>query len=49
MKNVIDVMNEVTKFIVGKGESSSDKKIKTVGFAPEPVKKKRKYTRKKKK
>ena len=47
MKNILDVMNEVTKFIVGKEESSSDKKIKIVGFAPEPVKKKRKYTRKK--
>ena len=49
MKDILDVMNEVTKFIVGKGESSSDKKIKTVGFAPEAVKPKRKYTRKKKK
>ena len=49
MKNVIDVMNEVTDFIIGKGESSSDKKIKTVGFAPEAVKKKRKYTKRKKK
>ena len=49
MKDILDVMNEVTKFIVGKGESSSDKKIKTVGFAPEAVKKKRKYTKRKKK
>ena len=49
MKNILDVIDDVTKFIVGKDESSSDKKIKTVGFAPEPVKKKRKYTRKKKK
>jgi hypothetical protein len=49
MKNIIDVMNEVTDFINGKDESSSDKKIKTVGFAPEPVKKKRKYTKRKKK
>ena len=42
-------MNEVTDFINGKDESSSDKKIKTVGFAPKAVKKKRKYTRRKKK
>ena len=49
MKNILDVMNEVTKFIVCKEKSSSYKKIKIVGFAPEPVKKKRKYTRKKKK
>ena len=49
MKNILDVMNEVTKFIVGKEESSSDKKIKTVGFVPEAVKKKRKYTKRKKK
>ena len=49
MKDVLDVMNEVTKFIVGKGESSSDKKIKIIGFAPEAVKKKRKYTKRKKK
>ena len=49
MKNIIDIMNEVTNFIVGKEESSSDKKIKIVGFAPEAVKKKRKYTKRKKK
>ena len=49
MKNIIDIMNEVTNFIVGKEESDSDKKIKTVGFAPEAVKKKRKYTKRKKK
>ena len=49
MKNILDVMNEVTKFIVGKEKSSSDKKIKIVGFAPEAVKKKRKYTKRKKK
>ena len=49
MKDILDVMNEVTKFIVGKGESSSDKKIIIIGFAPEAVKKKRKYTKRKKK
>ena len=49
MKNIIDIMNEVTDFIIGKEESDSDKKIKTVGFAPEAVKKKRKYTKRKKK
>ena len=49
MKDILDVMNEVTKFIVGKDESLSDKTIKIVGFAPEAVKKKRKYTKRKKK
>ena len=49
MKNIIDIMNEVTNFIVGKEESDSDKKIKTVGFDPKTVKKKRKYTKRKKK
>ena len=49
MKNILDVMNEFTEFVTGKGESSSDKKIKTVGFAPKAVKKKRKYTKRKKK
>ena len=49
MKNIINVMKEVTKFIVGKDESLADKKIKTVGFVPETVKKKRKYTKRKKK
>ena len=49
MKNIIDVINEVTEFIVGEDESLLDKKRKTVGFIPEAVKPKRKYTRKKKK
>ena len=49
MKNIIDIMNEVTDFIIGKEESSSVEKIKTVGFRPKTVKKKRKYTKRKKK
>ena len=49
MKNILDVIDDVTKFIVGEDESLVDKKRKTVGFVPEAVKPKRKYTRKKKK
>ena len=49
MKNIIDVIDNVTKFIVGEDESLLDKKRRTVGFTPEAVKKKRKYTRRKKK
>jgi hypothetical protein len=49
MKNIIDVIDDITKFIVGEDESLLDKKRKTVGFVPEAVKPKRKYTRKKKK
>ena len=50
MKNIIDVMDEVTKFIVGgEDETLLDKKKKTIGFVAEGVKKKRKYTKRKKK
>ena len=50
MKNILDVIDDVTKFIIGgDDESLLDKKRKTVGFVPEAVKPKRKYTRKKKK
>ena len=49
MKNIIDVIDDVTKFIVGEDESLVDKKRKTVGFVPEAVKPKRKYTKRKKK
>jgi len=50
MKNIIDIMDEVTKFIVGgDDESLLDKKKKTMGFVPEAVKPKRKYTKRKKK
>ncbi len=50
MKNIIDVLNEVTEFIVGGDEESLlDKKKKTIGFVPEAVKPKRKYTKRKKK
>ena len=49
MKNIMDVLNEVTEFIVGKEEESLvDKKKKTMGFVAEGVKPKRKYTRRKK-
>ena len=50
MKNIIDVMDEVTKFIVGgEDETLLDKKKKTIGFVADGVKPKRKYTRRKKK
>ena len=50
MKNILDVLNEVTEFIVGKEEESLiDKKKKTIGFVADGVKPKRKYTRRKKK
>ena len=50
MKNIMDVLNEVTEFIVGKEkESLVDKKKKTMGVVAEGVKPKRKYTRRKKK
>ena len=49
MKNIIDVIDDVTKFIVGNDESLLDKKKKTMGFVAEAVKPKRKYTRRKKK
>ena len=50
MKNILDVMNDVTQFITGDdNESLLNKKRRTVGFTPEAVKPKRKYIRKKKK
>ena len=52
MKNIIDVLEQVTEFIVGKEsqeESLLDKKKKTIGFVADGVKPKRKYTRRKKK
>ena len=50
MKNIMDVMNDVTKFIMGgEDESLLDKKKKTIGFVADGVKPKRKYTRRKKK
>jgi hypothetical protein len=50
MKNIIDVMDEVTKFIVGgEDETLLDKKKKTIGFVADGVKPKRKYTKRKKK
>ena len=50
MKNIMDVMDDVTKFIIGgEDESLIDKKKKTIGFVADGVKPKRKYTRRKKK
>ena len=50
MKNIMDVLEQVTEFIVGKEEESlMDKKKKTMGFVADGVKPKRKYTRRKKK
>ena len=51
MKIMLEVMNQITEFILGKQETESlvDKKKKTMGFVAEGVKPKRKYTRRKKK
>ena len=50
MKNIMDVMDDVTKFIIGgEDETLLEKKKKTMGFVPEAVKPKRKYTKRKKK
>ena len=51
MKNMLEVMNDVTSFILGKekNETLLDKKKKTIGFVADGVKPKRKYTRRKKK
>jgi len=52
MKNMLEVMSDVTNFILGtkqEEESLLDKKKKTIGFVADGVKPKRKYTRRKKK
>jgi hypothetical protein len=51
MKNIMDVLEQVTEFIIGKEheETLLDKKKKTIGFVAETTKPKRKYTRRKKK
>ena len=49
MKNILDVIDNVTEFILGKEESLLDKKKRTMGFVADAVKPKRKYTRRKKK
>ena len=51
MKNMLEVMNDVTDFILGKKEDESllEKKKKTIGFVADGIKPKRKYTRRKKK
>ena len=51
MKNIMDVLEQVTEFIVGKEQEETllDKKKKTIGFVADGIKPKRKYTRRKKK
>ena len=52
MKSIMDILEQVTEFIIGKepqSESLLDKKKKTIGFVADGVKPKRKYTRRKKK
>ena len=49
MKNILDVINDVTTFIVGEDKSLINKKRRIVGFVSETVKPKRKYTKRKKK
>jgi hypothetical protein len=50
MKNFLDVISQVTDFIVGKEEESlMEKKRRTIGFAPNLDKPKRKYKKRKKK
>ena len=49
MKNMLQVMNEFTEFILGKEETESlvDKKKRTIGFIAEGAKPKRKYKKRK--
>ena len=51
MKNFLDVIGQVTDFIVGKEEEETlvEKKQRTIGFVAEGVKPKRKYKKRKKK
>ena len=50
MKNILDVIDDVTKFIIGgDDESLLDKKRKIIGFVSEVIKPKRKYRKRKKK
>jgi hypothetical protein len=49
MKNFLDVIGQVTDFIVGKEETLVEKKQRTIGFVAEGVKAKRKYKKRKKK
>jgi len=46
MKNIIDILNEVTEFIVGSEGEPVKEEVTQMGF--EPVRKKRKYTKRKK-
>jgi len=47
MKNFLDVIGQVTDFIVGKEETLVEKKQRTMGFVPEAIKPKRKYKKRK--
>ena len=51
MKSIMDVLEQVTEFIIGREQNETllDKKKKTIGFVADGVKPKRKYTRRKKK
>ena len=51
MKSIMDVLEQVTEFIIGREQEETllDKKKKTIGFVADGVKPKRKYTRRKKK
>jgi len=51
MKNIMDILEQVTEFIIGREQEETllDKKKKTIGFVADGVKPKRKYTRRKKK
>jgi len=48
VKNFLDVIGDVTDFIIGKEIDEEPEKEKVFGFNPKPVKKKRKYKRRKK-
>ena len=43
MKNFLDVIGDVTDFIIGKEIDEEPEKEKVFGFNPKPVKKKSKY------
>jgi len=49
VKNFLDVIGDVTDFIIGKEIDEEPEKEKVFGFNPKPKKKKRKYKRKKNK
>jgi len=47
VKNFLDVLGDVTDFIIGKEIDDEPEKEKVFGFNPKPIKKKRKYKRRK--